>query len=71
LFTLNYQDLMKDDELAITSGSQTPVSSGDALVKFDQMLDKAGGATLFDKLGDGIENLNLRSMKWQISLMRH
>jgi gliding motility-associated protein GldL len=62
-WTLVYPQLSgldEDDELAITSGSQTPVSSGDALVKFDQMLDKAGGATLFDKLGDGIENLNLR-----------
>jgi gliding motility-associated protein GldL len=52
--------LVEDDELEITGGSQTPISSGDALMKFDQMLDKAGGATLFDKLGDGIENLNLR-----------
>jgi len=52
--------LMEDDELDMASTAQTPISSGDALIKFDQMLDKAGGATLFDKLGDGIENLNLR-----------
>jgi len=62
-WTLVYPQLSgldEDDELEITGGTQTPISSGDALMKFDQMLDKAGGATLFDKLGDGIENLNLR-----------
>ena len=62
-WTLVYPQLSgldEDDQLEITGGTQTPISSGDALVKFDQMLDKAGGATLFDKLGDGIENLNLR-----------
>ena len=61
-WTLVYPQLSgldEGDELDIT-GSQTPVSSGDALLKFDQMLDKAGGANLFDKLGNGIENLNLR-----------
>lgn len=64
-WTLVYPQLSgidDDDELPVTTSGtpQTAVSSGDALVKFDQMLDKAGGATLFDKLGDGIENLNLR-----------
>ena len=61
-WTLVYPQLSgldEDDELEITK-QQTPVSSGDALLKFDQMLDKAGGANLFDKLGNGIENLNLR-----------
>jgi len=61
-WTLVYPQLSgldEGDELEITK-SQTPVSSGDALLKFDQMLDKAGGANLFDKLGNGIENLNLR-----------
>lgn len=62
-WTLVYPQLSgldEDDELEITGSSATPVSSGDAIVKFDQMLEKAGGATLFDKLGEGIENLNLR-----------
>jgi gliding motility-associated protein GldL len=61
-WTLVYPQLSgldEDDELEITK-QQTPVTSGDALIKFDQMLDKAGGANLFDKLGNGIENLNLR-----------
>jgi len=62
-WTLVYPQLSgldEDDELEISSTQSGPVSSGDALVKFDQMLDKAGGANLFEKLGDGIENLNLR-----------
>jgi len=63
-WTLVYPQLSGLDEdledLPVTGGTQTAVSSGGALVSFDQMLDKAGGATLFDKLGDGIENLNLR-----------
>jgi gliding motility-associated protein GldL len=61
-WTLVYPQLSgldEDDELEITK-AQTPVSTGDALLKFDQMLDKAGGANLFDKLGNGIENLNLK-----------
>jgi gliding motility-associated protein GldL len=60
-WTLVYPQLSgldEDDELEISQ--KTPVTSGDALVKFDQMLDKAGGANLFDKLGNGIENLNLK-----------
>lgn len=62
-WTLVYPQLSgldEDDELEISTSQSGPVSSGDALVKFDQMLDKAGGANLFEKLGDGIENLNLR-----------
>ncbi len=38
----------------------TNVSSGDALNKFDQMLEKAGGPDLFEKVGSGLENLNQR-----------
>jgi gliding motility-associated protein GldL len=62
-WTLVYPQLSgldEGDELEITSSHSGPVSSGDALVKFDQMLDKAGGASLFDKLGSGIENLSLK-----------
>ncbi|MFN8255433.1 MAG: gliding motility protein GldL [Bacteroidales bacterium] len=62
-WTLVYPQLSgldEGDELEITKGTSGPVSSGEALAKFDQMLDKAGGANLFDKLGAGIENLSLR-----------
>lgn len=62
-WTLVYPQLSgldEGDELEITGSTGGTVSSGDALMKFDQMLDKAGGANLFDKLGNGIENLNLR-----------
>jgi len=63
-WTLVYPQLSgldEGDELEITGTSTGGVvSSGEALMKFDQMLDKAGGANLFDKLGNGIENLNLR-----------
>ncbi len=43
--------------------STTPThqaSSGAALSKFDQMLEKAGGEDLFEKVGSGLENLNKR-----------
>jgi len=62
-WTLVYPQLSgldEGDELEISGPTGGVVSSGDALMKFDQMLDKAGGANLFDKLGNGIENLNLR-----------
>ncbi len=39
---------------------QAPMSSGDALNKFDQMLERAGGEDLFEKVGTGLENLNER-----------
>ena len=59
-WTLVYPQLAgldDDDEIEIAS---TPKSSGEALASFDGMLEKAGGASLFDKLGDGITNLNER-----------
>ena len=57
-WTLVYPQLAgleDDDEIEISS---TPKSSGEALASFDGMLEKAGGADLFDKLGEGITNLN-------------
>jgi len=54
--------LVEDDEIEI-SVPTTPIgntNAGGALAKFDEMLEKAGGADLFDKLGNGIENLNER-----------
>ncbi|RLD66784.1 MAG: hypothetical protein DRI95_06020 [Bacteroidetes bacterium] len=59
-WTLVYPQLAgldDDDEIEIAS---TPKSSGEALASFDKMLEKAGGADLFGKLGDGITNLNER-----------
>ena len=59
-WTLVYPQLAgldDDDEIEISS---TPKSSGEALASFDGMLEKAGGAGLFDKLGEGITNLNER-----------
>ena len=53
--------LVEDDEIEITGAPITgPTNTGEALMKFDEMLDKAGGANLFDKLGNGIETLNDR-----------
>jgi len=58
-WTLVYPQLAgldEDDtiEFPETSGSK---SSGEALSKFDEMLEKAGGSELFDKLGAGLANL--------------
>ncbi|MBN1251522.1 MAG: gliding motility protein GldL [Bacteroidales bacterium] len=52
--------LVEDDEIEILPNNTGSSNSGEALAKFDEMLDKAGGANLFDKLGNGIETLNDR-----------
>ena len=52
--------LIEDDEIEIMGTQTGPTNTGEALMKFDEMLDKAGGANLFDKLGNGIETLNDR-----------
>jgi gliding motility-associated protein GldL len=60
-WTLVYPQLAgldEDDEIDIPVGA--PKTSGEALASFDSMLEKAGGADLFSKLGDGITNLNER-----------
>ncbi len=60
-WTLVYPQLAGlDDDDEIEIGVSGPKSSGEALASFDQMLEKAGGADLFGKLGDGITNLNER-----------
>lgn len=60
-WTLVYPQLAGlDDDDEIEIGANTPKSSGEALASFDSMLEKAGGADLFGKLGDGITNLNER-----------
>ncbi len=51
------EDDFENMELPTTG---THVSGGGALSKFDQMLEKAGGEDLFEKVGTGLENLNQR-----------
>ncbi len=58
-WTLVYPQLAgldEDDEVEFASTSG-PKTSGEALTKFDEMLEKSGGADLFAKLGDGLSNL--------------
>lgn len=58
-WTLVYPQLAgldEDDEVEFASTSG-PKTSGEALAKFDEMLEKSGGADLFAKLGDGLSNL--------------
>lgn len=56
--------LSEDDEIDVPDETTKKVvkstTGGDALVKFDEMLEKAGGGDLFSKLGDGLTNLNER-----------
>ncbi len=61
-WTLVYPQLsgIEDEEEFETKMGNTPVSSGNALNKFDQMLERAGGEDLFEKVGSGLENLNQR-----------
>lgn len=56
--------LGEEDEIPIDnpqvvqqSQQQAVGSGGEALAKFDEMLEKAGGAELFEKLGTGLANL--------------
>ncbi len=58
-WTLVYPQLAgldEDDEVEFAS-TTGPKTSGEALAKFDEMLEKSGGAELFSKLGDGLSNL--------------
>lgn len=62
-WTLVYPELVglgENDEIAIDSRkNKNQIStSGQALAKFDEMLEKSGGANLFEKLGSGLNNLN-------------
>jgi len=60
-WTLVYPELsglVEDEELITTPKPTGPTSSGEAIFKFDEMLDKVGGANLFEKFGTGIETLN-------------
>ncbi len=55
--------LSDDDEIEVNKGKDKggkgaiSSSSGDALQKFDEMLEKAGGGNLFQRLGEGLNNL--------------
>ena len=58
-WTLVYPQLAgldEDDEVEFASTG--PKTSGEALAKFDEMLEKSGGSELFEKLGAGLANLN-------------
>lgn len=62
-WTLVYPQLSgieDEEEFGNNTGTSAVVSSGNALNKFDQMLEKAGGEDLFEKVGTGLENLNQR-----------
>ncbi len=55
----------KDKPQAISNTTSNTVtntasSSGEALSKFDKMLENAGDSGVFDKLGEGLNNLNQR-----------
>lgn len=49
-----------DDEIEIPERRKAgvPATSGEALAKFDDMLEKAGGGNFFDKIGKNFEALN-------------
>lgn len=51
--------IAEDDEIEVSDKKkQQQVSSGNAMVKFDEMLEKAGGANLFAKFGTNLEKLS-------------
>ncbi len=62
-WTLAYPELVglgDMDEIPVANkrkGTEI-TTSGEALAKFDEMLEKSGGANLFEKLGDGLTDLN-------------
>lgn len=49
-------EIMLDDKKSTKKAANT--SGGDALMKFDQMLEKAGDSNIFEKFGQGITDLN-------------
>jgi len=62
-WTLVYPQLAgldEKDEIDFPTEKNTKVVAGsnEALVKFNQMIEKAGDANIFEKFGKGIENLN-------------
>ncbi len=63
-WTLVYPELAglgDGDEIKVPDSKQKNIgatqTSGQALAKFDEMLEKSGGANLFEKLGAGLNNL--------------
>lgn len=68
-WTLVYPELAGLDEDSIEVENKgrnknlpttSSTSSGEALDKFNAMIDKAGDSNLFEKFGEGIENLNTK-----------
>jgi gliding motility-associated protein GldL len=62
-WTLVYPELAglgENDEIDIKTEKNTKAvaTSNEAMVKFNQMLEKAGAGNIFEKFGDGIQNLN-------------
>jgi len=63
-WTLVYPELAglgEDDEIDIpekTKKTKVAATSGDALAKFDEMLEKAGGGNFFEKIGSNFATLN-------------
>ncbi len=62
-WTLVYPELVGLQPEGIESGhgkknTKPAVSSGEAMEKFNAMIEKAGSANLFEKFGTGIEDLN-------------
>ncbi len=51
-------DSGKKPEKHVGNNNNVAVTGGNALLKFDEMLEKAGGASLFEKIGGNLEKLN-------------
>lgn len=58
-WTLAYPELVAiGDEDLKKHKKKLPKTNGDAMAKFDAMISKAGDSNVFEKFGDGIQNLN-------------
>jgi gliding motility-associated protein GldL len=63
-WTLVYPELAglgENDEIDIRtekSNTKAVATSNEAMAKFNQMIEKAGAGNIFEKFGDGIQNLN-------------
>lgn len=60
-WTIAYPELAglgEMDEISASRNKNATNSTGEALAKFDEMLEKSAGANIFEKLGDGLSDLN-------------
>lgn len=63
-WTLAYPELAglsEEDEIEIDKPKKKVQSDGSGLAMFDEMISKAGGAALFTKLGDNLNNLSKKA----------